>query len=97
MYHGGRKPETPEEGQAHMQNWKQWIEDLGDRVVNPGTPLPKSKTITRNEVVDGGGANPVNGYMIIKAESLDEAVEIAKSDPFLEMDGSLEVAEMMGM
>ena len=38
-YHGGKKPESPEEGAKHMAKWKAWVGGLGDAVVNPGTPL----------------------------------------------------------
>jgi len=38
-YHGGKKPESPEEGAKQMEKWKAWVGGLGDAVVNPGTPL----------------------------------------------------------
>jgi len=43
-YHGGRTPESPEEGAKQMAKWKAWVGGLGDAVVNPGTPLGKPKT-----------------------------------------------------
>ncbi len=54
-YHGGRKPESPEEGAKHMAKWKAWIGGLGDAVVNPATPLGKSKTVSSGGVSDDGG------------------------------------------
>ena len=44
-YHGGEEFEGPEEGAKHMAKWKAWVRGLGDAVVNPGTPLGKSKII----------------------------------------------------
>ncbi len=38
-YHGGKKPESAEEGAKLMAKWKTWVGGLGDAVVNPGTPL----------------------------------------------------------
>ena len=96
FYIGGKPPESPEEGARHMEKWKAWIDGLGDAVVNPGTPLGKSKTITRDGVSDGDGTKPLTGYSIVKADSMEAAIEIAKKDPFLEM-GTLEVAEIKGM
>ncbi|MGI9406379.1 MAG: YciI family protein [Hyphomicrobiaceae bacterium] len=95
-YHGGKKPESPEAGAKHMEDWRAWVEGLGDTMVNPGTPLGKSKTVSEEGVADDGGANPLSGFSVVKADSIDAAVEIAKGCPFLMM-GTIEVAEMMQM
>ena len=96
-YHGGNKPESPEEGAELMARWKAWVDGLGDAMVNPGTPLGKSKTVSSSGVTDDGGSNPLNGYSIVEADSMDAALEIAKGCPFLETDGTIEVAEAMQM
>ncbi len=95
-YHGGKKPESPEEGAKHMAKWKAWVDGLGDAVVNPGTPLGMSKTVSSSGVSDDGGSNPLMGFSIVKADSMDAALEIAKRCPFLEM-GTIEVAEVKEM
>ncbi len=96
-YHGGNKPETPEDGAKHMAKWKAWVGGLGDAVVNPGTPLGKSKTVSSGGVSDGGGSNALTGFSIVKANSMDAALEMAKACPFLDTGGTLEVAEVMKM
>ena len=96
-YHGGKMPESPEEGAKHMAKWKAWVGGLGDAVVNPGTPLGKSKTVSADGVSDDGGSNPLSGIFIVKADSMDAALEMAKEDPFLELGGTIEVAEAMKM
>ena len=96
-YHGGEKPENPEEGAKHMAKWKAWIGGLGDALVNPGTPFGKSKTVSAAGVSDDGGSNPLSGFSIVKAGSMDAAIEMAKECPFLELGGTLEVAEVMEM
>ncbi len=96
-YHGGNKPETPEEGAEHMAKWKAWVSGLGDAVVNPGTPLGKSKTVSSAGVSDGGGPNALTGFSVVKADSMDAALEMAKECPFLDVGGTLEVAEVMKM
>lgn len=95
-YHGGKKPESPEAGAKRMAKWKAWLDGLGAAVVNPGTPLGKSKTVTSGGVSDGGGPNALTGFSIVKADSMDAALEMAKECPFLDM-GTLEVAEVMEM
>ena len=53
-YHGGNKPGSPEEGAKQMAKWHTWVEGLGDAMVNPGTPLGMSKTVSSNGVADDG-------------------------------------------
>ncbi len=97
-YHGGKKPESPEAGAELMAKWKAWISGLGDAVVNPGTPLGMSKTVSSAGVADDGGSNPLSGFSIVKADSMDAALEIAKGCPHLDMDtGTIEVAKAMEM
>ena len=95
-YIGGRQPETPEEGKAQKARWDAWISDLGDAVVNPGTPLAMSKTIGPDGVADADPDRKLTGFSVVKADSLEDAIEIAKKCPFLAM-GTLEVAQVMQM
>ena len=96
-YHGGDKPASKEEGMAHMEKWKAWVASLGDAVVNPGTPLMSSKLVTASSVEDDSNANAMNGFAVITAESIEAAVETAKTDPFLGMNGTIRVSQMMEM
>ncbi|MHA1164281.1 MAG: YciI family protein [Alphaproteobacteria bacterium] len=96
-YHGGKMPESPEEGAKHMAKWKAWISGLGDAVINPGTPLGKSKIVSSDGVSDDDGSNTWSGFCIVEADSMDAALEMAKGDPFLDTGGTLEVAEVMKM
>ena len=95
-YHGGKKPESPEEGGKQMEKWQAWVDGLGDAVVNPGTPLGMSKTVSSGGVSDDGGSNRLMGFSIVKADSMDTALEMAKGYPHLEI-GTVEVVEMKGM
>ena len=96
-YYGGKEPSTKEEGLAGMKRWKAWIESLGDAVVNPGTPLPESKIVTSSGVEDDNDPDSMKGFAVVKADSIVAAVEIAKSDPFLETGGIIRVSQMMEM
>ena len=93
-YHGGGMPESEEEGAKLMQAWMTWYGGLGDAVVDGGNPVGMAKTIAANgSVSDGGGVNPVSGYSLVKADSIDAAVAMAKGCPILASGGSVEVCE----
>lgn len=96
-YHGGNQPSSKEEGLSHMAKWKVWIKELGDKVVNSGTPLMSTKIVTSGEVQEDTDANGMKGFAVVKAESIEEAVAIAQSDPFLAVGGTIRVSQMMEM
>lgn len=95
-YHMERKPETPEEGAELMQKWTAWVSEMGDALINPGSPLGMSKTVSSDGVADNGGSNPLAGYSVVRADTMDAALELAKGCPHLEI-GTIEVAEVMSM
>ncbi len=96
-YHGGKAPESPEEGQKVMQAWMNWFGELGDAVIDGGNPLGMSKTVSSGGVADDGGANPLGGYSLVDAPDIDAAVAMAKGCPMLGDGGSVEVAECLDM
>ena len=93
-YHGGKKPETPEQGQQFMAAWRAWFDGLGGAVADPGNPVGMSKTVTATGVEDNGGSNPLSGYTLVTAADIDAATELAKGCPILD-GGSIEVAEVL--
>jgi len=93
-YHGGKMPESPEEGAKQRARWQAWIDGLGDAVVNPGTPLGRSKTVSAAGITETDRSNHLTGFSIVKADSMDKALEFVKACPFLEI-GNVEVAEVM--
>ncbi len=96
-YHGGKAPETPEEGEKVMAQWRAWFDSLGSAVVDPGHPLGMSKTVSSSGVTDDGGANPISGFSLINAANIDKAAEMAKGCPMLTDGGSVEIAEAFDM
>lgn len=95
-YHGGKMPETPEEGAKVMAAWQSWFAGMGDAVVDGGNPVGLSKTVSQSGVEEGGGSNPLSGYSIVKADTMEAACELAKGCPILE-HGTVEVAEVHEM
>mmetsp|Transcript_18104 Transcript_18104/g.28039 ORF Transcript_18104/g.28039 Transcript_18104/m.28039 type:complete len:105 (+) Transcript_18104:110-424(+) len=97
-YHGGTIPETREEGEKAMAAWGKWFEDMGAAVVNGGNPVGPSMTVTADGVAQDGGANPISGYTIVKADTPEAACEMAKGCPMVaDGSGSVEVAPVIVM
>ena len=96
-YYGGNQPTSKEEGMAQMNKWKAWVDGLGDAIVNPGTPLPVSKIITSTHVEDDTDPKSMKGFAVVKAASMEAAIAIAQSDPFLDNGGTIRVSQMMEM
>lgn len=97
-YHGGKTPDTPEEGAKVMAAWEAWYKDLGDAVVHPGNPVGMSKTVTANGVADNGGSNPLSGFTIVRADDIDAACAMAAKNPMVvDGSGSAEVAPLIEM
>ena len=94
-YRGGAKSASPQDGAAHRAKWKAWLADLGDAVVNPGTPLGNGKLVSQDGVSEAA-ADHLTGFSIVMAESLAAALDMARRCPFLDI-GTLEVAEVMEM
>ena len=89
-YHGGSKPKTPEEGQAHRQRYMEWIGGL-DAVV-PQQPLKGSEVLGSKEITT------MMSYSIINAADMDAARAIAQSCPFLDMDDTaMQLSELLVM
>ena len=95
-YHGGKMPESPEEGAKVMAAWEAWFKGLGSAVVDGGNPVGMSKTVSAKGVDNNGGANPLSGYSIVQADNIDAACAMAKGCPILD-HGTVEVAETMAM
>ena len=92
VYHGGGMPESPEEGAKVMQAWDVWFRELGDSLVDGGNPASATKTIASDGSVSDDASGP-SGYSILKADSLDAAVALAKGCPVLQGGASIQVVE----
>ena len=92
VYHGGSMPESPEEGAKVMAAWSAWFGQLGGALVDGGNPASATKTIAANGSVSDDPSGP-SGYSIIKADSIDGAVALAKGCPVLLGGASIQVVE----
>ncbi len=96
-YLGGNQPSSPEEGKRHFAKYKEWLSSLGDSAVSPANPIKNTSTVNSDGTVTSKSITSMSGYTIIEAESKETALKIAKTCPFLEIGGSLEVSELMKM
>lgn len=96
IYHGSADsvPVTPEEQEAGMKAWGDWMEKVGPAMTNPGEPVGKSKAVTADGVVDDV-PNAAFGYSIVEAPDIATACEMARGNPMVAGGGSVEVAEIM--
>jgi len=97
VYLGGEFPTDPEEGQKHFQRYQQWLNSLGDKVVSPAIPFKDTHTVQADGTTSPGSTTAMSGLSIIRSASMDEALVAAKSCPFLEINGVLEISEMVEM
>jgi hypothetical protein len=82
-YHGeGGMPTSEAERETVMAAWGAWFGQLGDAVVDPGNPTSATKAISPDGSVMDATTAPT-GYSVIKAGSLDEAVELSRGCPVL--------------
>lgn len=95
---------SPEETQAHMEKWQHWIGSLAAReIFVDGQPLmPEGKRLAGKSAVltDGPyaeGKEMIGGYLIVKANDLEEATELARACPIFENDGAVEIREMIAI
>lgn len=97
VYFGGDRPASEEEGKAHMSKYMEWLGSLGDKAISPANPCANTQTVNPDRTIEQGGKSTMSGYTIIEVDSMEAALEIAKACPFLDVNGSLEVSELMQM
>lgn len=97
VYLGGEYPANPEEGQKHFEKYQQWLRSLGDAVLSPAIPCKDTHTVQADGTASPGSISAMSGMSIIRANNMEEALAAAKSCPFLEIGGALEVSEMVEM
>ncbi len=97
VYLGGDQRSSPDEGMKHFSQYMDWLTSLGDAVVSPANPLKNTNTVHSDGSVTAGGTTTMSGYTILEAASIDDALAMAGTCPFLGVGGSLEVSELIEM
>lgn len=99
----GSKIASPEQMQQWMQQTMDWLGDIAsqDKLVSQGNGLSfdAARVVKHDDVVTNGPfgdiKETIGGYVMVRAESVDEAVEFAKASPVLQGEGnSVEVRKI---
>jgi hypothetical protein len=96
------KPQpSPEQMQAMVKQWQDWIGGIAaqDKFVATDALGFQGKTVHADGVITDGPyaelKEIVGGYIIVKAENLDDAVKLSKGCPTLAIGGKVEVRDVM--
>ena len=99
--HNAMPKATPEQAQVTTKKWMDWIGSIAaqNKLTSPGNRLDASgKVVRANNVVTNSPyaeiKETVGGYSIVKAETYEAAVELAKGCPILAVGGNVEVREI---
>ena len=91
----GKKLATPEQMEIWMKQTMDWIGGIAAQnkfVSGTGLPFEEAKVVGSSNVVTNGPfgdiKETIGGFIIVKAESVDEAVEFAKGSPVLQGEGN---------
>jgi hypothetical protein len=91
----GKKVASPEQIQIWMQQTMDWIGGIAAKNQfsgGNGLPFDDAKVVHHRNVVTNGPfgdiKETIGGYIIVKADSVDEAVEFAKGSPVLQGEGN---------
>jgi len=97
-YHGGPgMPTDPAAAQQMLAAFQAWAAEVGPAMRDPGAPLGAAKAVSSDSVSDGQTEAAIGGYTLVDAGSLDDAVALVKSHPFLQRGGSLQVNEAVSV
>lgn len=100
----GLKVASPEQLETWMKQTRDWMGSVAAQnklVGGNGLAFDDAKVVWHKGVVTDGPFGEIKetlgGYVIIKADSADEAAEMAKNFPVLQGDGnSIEVRRLQG-
>jgi len=98
----GLKVASPEQMQIWMKQTMDWIGGIAAQnkfVSGTGLPFEYARVVRSNKVVTNGPfgeiKETIGGFIVVRADSVDEAVEFAKGCPVLQGEGnSMEVRKI---
>ena len=91
----GRKIASPEQMEIWMKQTMDWIGSIAAQnkfVGGTGLPFEDARVVKHNKVVTNGPFGEIKetlgGFITVKADSVEEAVEFAKGCPVLQGEGN---------
>jgi hypothetical protein len=101
---GAMRDRSPEEMQANTKRWMDWIGGIAaqNKLTDRGNRLVPSGNVVKTDGVIADGPymeikECIAGYSIVKTNSIEDAIELAKGCPVLTMGGNVEVREISVM
>jgi len=99
LYRGRDTTASPEQMQKTMEKWRAWFKELGEKghLKDIGHPLEDAGKVVKGKqktITDGPFAEAkdvVGGFTLIEARDLQQATELAKGCPILDVGGSVEI------
>ena len=91
----GNKVASPEQIQIWMKQTMDWVGGIAAQnkfSYGNGLPFEDAKVVHSDKLVTNGPfgdiKETIGGYIVVKADSVDEAVEFAKGSPVLQGEGN---------
>ena len=97
VYLGGEQPSNPEEGKKHFEEYRAWLTSLGEAVISAANPLKDTHVVSTDGKSQAGSSTLMSGFSVLEAPSIEAAVLMSESCPFLKIGGTLEVSELIEM
>jgi hypothetical protein len=98
---GRTNKHTDEEIKLHRKRWEKWLSQwktegkfTGGGGLTLNGRLIKGKDVRVTNEIHQTGTEIVGGYLLIKANDLDEAAKIIRNCPIYEFDGYAEIREV---
>lgn len=94
---------SPEQMQARMKLWQDWMGNIAaqNKLVSSGNRLATEGRVVKQNLITNGPyveiKEAIGGYSIVRADSIDEAAEIASGCPILMGGGNVEVRVIVPM
>ena len=95
---------SPEQMQAMMKPWEDWMGSLAaqNKLANAGNRLSSDGRVVKpgGVITDGPFVEikeGIGGYIIVRASSIDEAATLSKDCPILQIGGNVEVRTVVPM
>jgi len=105
LYRGRDNNASPEQMQKTFEKWRTWMKELGasGHLKEVGHPLEGSGKVVRGNqkaITDGPFAEAkdvVCGFTLVQARNIEEATELSKGCPILEIGGTVEVRPIQAL
>ena len=92
---------SPEQLQENIKQWQDWIGGIAaqGKFISTNQLGFEGKTLQANQLITDGPyaelKEIVGGYIIVKSNSIDEALQLAEGCPILSTGGHVEVRNIM--